>query len=138
MMEPINFKKTENEENPLSEGSGSRDKRTHVRIKVNLQFKYLMHEEMGDFQTRDELIKIEKNGRILDLGLGGIQIQINRPIPVGSFLMVYFFLPNITKGLAINSEVVWSNQDKAGLCFVMVKNEYFEVLKDFLDKNSKK
>jgi len=129
--------KPENEENPLPDGSGSTDNRAHARIKVNLQFKYLMHEEMGDFQSREELRKIEKSGNILDLGLGGIQIQINRPIPVGSFLMVYFFLPNITKGLAINSEVVWSNQDKAGLCFVMVKNEYFEVLKDFLRKNPK-
>ncbi len=121
----------------MSDGSGSTDNRAHARIKISLKIKYLMHEEVGEFQGLEDLRKLEKNAEVLDLSLGGMQIVINRPLPIGSFLRVYLYLPNVTKGLGINSEVVWSKQDKAGLCFVLVNNENLRILKDFLGNNPK-
>lgn len=119
----------------MPDDSGSVEKRTHARIKASLKIKYLMHGEIGEFQSLEEWRRAEKTGQVLDLSIGGMQIAVNSPIPVGTFLRVYFNLPNVANGLSINSEVVWSSQGKVGLCFVMVKNEYLVILRNYLGKN---
>ncbi len=118
----------------MKDGTLSVEKRTNPRVKVNLQVKYRMVECVEEFPSLEEWRKIEKNGTVLDISLGGVHLAINRPVPVGSLLRIYICIPNLTNGLSLVGEVVWSNRESAGLCFLMVKSDDLLILRNFLEE----
>ncbi|MDD5428454.1 MAG: PilZ domain-containing protein [Candidatus Omnitrophica bacterium] len=84
------------------------DKRKHPRINVYHLAKYCL--PSGSNQTT--IITGIKN-----IGAGGICLQTEEPLPVGSVIQVYINFPKAPKPVPALAKVVWVNHSKKKNCF---------------------
>ena len=69
----------------------------------------------------------------MDISLGGMYIQAEHALEVGSILRLYIPLGNDGQVLAPIAEVVWAHDKGGGLRFVSLREEEKERLRAFLE-----
>lgn len=58
---------------------------------------------------------LEKAGRISDLGMGGAFVQVDRPPPIGTPILLTLQAPTAWDPLELPAEVRWLSDDPVGL-----------------------
>ena len=111
------------------------DKRVYPRFPVQLPVLYQVLEEAGKSESVSEWRKKARQANTLDMSLGGVGITVDQKLSLGSVLRLDITLPGSPKPLTIFAEVVWTAPEKAGLHFLMVKDEDVALLKACLQKN---
>lgn len=122
----------------MPEGKMSVEKRAFPRIAVKIPVKYRVVEEGKEAKDIQDWRRSELNAYTLDVSLGGLHLVLDQPLKVGEIMNLdLFLLDDKTKTLRVYAEVAWSNQDGAGLKFLMMKESDQRALKAFLDSPSK-
>ena len=74
----------------------------------------------------------ERSGQLIDLGMGGAQIQHDRPPPTGERLRVQLTAPSAWDPLDLEAEVKWSDGSTFGVQFAPLSaseaNAMYELL----------
>ncbi len=69
------------------------------------------------FRLADTGSELEKSGRVLDLGIGGIRVACARPPAVGASLVLALSLPSAWEPLELPAEVRWAKAGEFGAEF---------------------
>lgn len=99
------------------------------------------------FRCATKVVEVEtgKIWRAENIGLGGIFIGTNSPLPLGAVATISFALPGTEQEIVTQVEVVWTNDRHSreydpnrpsgmGLSFVDLKADFAEIIRHFLDQ----
>jgi c-di-GMP-binding flagellar brake protein YcgR len=123
-------------EHPMPEANIFIERRENPRftVKVPIQYRLVKGQEeideVADWRVRNQTAKM------MDLSLGGMQIVLDQNIVTGSVMCFDVVLPNSANLSSVFAEVVWVDESRIGLHFIMIKNEDLEALRSFLDEES--
>ncbi len=112
------------------------EKRVHPRLSVKIPVKYYLAQDEGEIEHIVEWRQQDKNAQTLDLSLSGMHIAIDQKFPVGSVIRFDMSLPDRPNGLTVFAEVIWANDEGAGLHFIEMLNEDVECLKAYMGGDS--
>ena len=109
------------------------EKRVHPRISVKIPIKYYFAEvEEGAIENIVEWRLQDKNGQTLDLSLSGMYFAVDQKLIINSVIRLEIPLSDESNLLPIYAEVVWVNEEGAGLHFIEMMDEDVECLKAYL------
>lgn len=112
------------------------EKRVYPRFYINIPVKYRVIEEQKELDTVFDRKKNERATNTMDVSLGGLYIVPEKTLKVGTILRLDISLPDNAPPISTFSEVVWSNDEGAGIHFMVLKENDLELLKRYLDKIS--
>lgn len=87
------------------------EKRIHPRYDTSLRIKYYKHPSD------------EGTSWVKDISRGGIRLFLNNPFEIGTLLEIEINLPYDTRPVLAQSNVIWTEENDAGLSFSDVDQE---------------
>lgn len=111
-----------------------KEKRVYPRVSLVMPLKCRLMEGAIPAESISEMRKRTINSTSADVSLGGMYIRAEQPLSVGTIMALDFSLPEKPEGLSAFAEVVWTNEEGAGIHFLALKEEDMESLKSTLSK----
>ena len=113
-----------------------KEKRGYPRVPIEIHLKCRLMEGALHADSISEMRKRTINSTSVDVSLGGMYIRAEQPLSVGTIMALDFSVPEKPAGLSAFAEVVWTNDEGAGVHFLALKEEDMESLKVTLSKAS--
>ena len=110
------------------------EKRAYPRFQANFPVKCCLVEDKKDIQAILEFSKKETNATVRDISLGGMQVELPRPLKEGEVYVFEIPLPGLEIPLSASAEVVWANGNIGGLHFLLINDTDLMALKVYLKK----
>ena len=118
----------------MTDANMSMEKRAEPRLSIKIPVKYHLVEDKVEIKDIAEWRNSEKNAYTLDMSLGGMYIAVDHPLKLRQIIKFDVFLLDKKKILGVYAEVVRVDAERAGLHFLMMKNDDRDFLQSFLDK----
>ena len=112
----------------------SAEKRANPRVSLEMPLKCRLMEGVIHAESISEMRKRTINSTSVDVSLGGMYIRVEQPLSVGTIMALDFSLPEKSANLSAFAEVVWTNEEGAGVHFLALKEEDMESLKVTLSR----
>ncbi len=106
------------------------EKREHPRVSVKIPITYYFAEDNLDHIVQWRLQ--DQNAQALDLSLSGMHIVVDHKLLTGTVIRLDMTLPHKPEPLTLFAEVVWSNENGAGLHFIEMLLDDVEALKTYV------
>jgi c-di-GMP-binding flagellar brake protein YcgR len=113
--------------------SNRRDKH---RVSIKIPVKFLLAEDQKVLKKVEDWRDSKKYGFTHDLSSGGMQLVSDFSLAVGSVLEFELYILDQVKAVTVYAKVVWTNENSAGLHFLLIKPAAMDVLTSFLKKAS--
>jgi hypothetical protein len=108
------------------------EKRVYPRVSLEIPLKCRLMEGALHADSISEMRKRTIKSTSSDVSLGGMYIRAEQPLSVGTIMALDFSLPKKPAGLSAFAEVIWTNEEGAGIHFLALKEEDLESLKETL------
>lgn len=89
--------------------------REHERKPVDIEVDCHIMMEAG-YYNRAEIVL----GKIVDIGMGGMLVEIKAPFPLDTYLQFNVFIDGYKNGIPAKGRVAWSKKQKMGIHFLYV------------------
>lgn len=111
------------------------EKRVYPRMSLNIPIKYRIIEDQKEISSfLDRSNNKGQTSQTKDVSLDGLYLIADHVPEVGSVLLLDITLPNVSQVISSYAEVVWSNDTGGGLHFEVIKEEDFDILKNYLSQ----
>jgi hypothetical protein len=103
-------------------------------MSVKLPVKFFLAEGEEDINRIVQWRRQEINALVLDVSLSGMYMMVNEKLLTGNIIRVDVTLPPKPEPLTFYAEVIWSNEQGAGLRFIEMWPQDIDVLKAYMEK----
>jgi hypothetical protein len=110
------------------------EKRDHPRMSVKLPVKFFLAEADEDINRIVQWRKQDINALVLDVSLSGMYMMVNEKLLTGNIIRVDVSMPPKPEPLTFYAEVIWANEQGAGLRFVEMWPDDIDILKAYMEK----
>ena len=110
------------------------EKRDNPRMSVKLPVKFFFAEGEVDPNNAVQWRRQETTALVLDVSLSGMFMMVNQKLQTGNIIRVDVSLSPKPEPVAFYAEVIWSNEQGAGLRFVEMWPEDMAAMKAYMEK----
>ena len=111
------------------------EKRATPRVPIKIPVKFRVMYDYAEMAAIAAPSHYQENAHTLDLSLEGMYLSLDQPLEVGNVIQSEIFLLDKEASVTTYAEVAWTDDEGAGIHFLLMASEERESLGDFLDKS---
>ncbi len=112
------------------------NRRNNPRVSIKIPVKFFLIEDNKVLKKIEDWRESKKCGFTHDLSAGGMQIVADHNLIVGRVLEFKIYILDKVNVVTAYAKVVWTNENTAGLHFLLMKPAEKDALASFLEKAS--